>query len=220
MFEGSNYKIDVFKSRQLDTNCYLISTPKGNVVIDPCVDYKTLSKYGEITTVLITHGHFDHFEKLETFLNKRISFGMHYKCLEKIRDSKKNLSSDFGKPISFNLRDETVVMLANRDLIEVHDMRIMVMSTRGHSDCSLTYILDDFIFTGDFIFKGSIGRTDFYSSNTSIMINSITNFLSYFREDKVLLPGHGEDTTLIHERRTNYYLKKYANGGDYEFFQY
>lgn len=220
MIERMNFNIEVFKSREMDTNCYLIITEKGNLVIDPCVEYKKIEKYGKVDAVLLTHGHFDHFDKIDSYFNNNITFCMHRKCLEKIKYPDKNMSEQFGKPISFDLRNEKVVELTNRDRIEIHNLYIAVMMTRGHTDCSITYILDDIMFTGDFLFKGSIGRTDFYSSNMSRMLNSIDLLLRTFKNDYVILPGHGEETTLKEEKRTNYFLMKYGNGGENEFMQF
>lgn len=212
MFLRDKFKIEVFKSRSMDTNCYLIITDKGNILIDPCVEYKYVEKYGKIETILITHGHFDHFDKIHTYFNKGISFCMHRLCLEKIKDPAKNLSLDFGYPISYSMKDEKVVELTNRDRIDIFGISIAVMMTRGHSDCSITYILEDVMFTGDFIFKGSIGRTDFYNSNTSKMLSSIELLVNSFKKDYLILPGHGEDTTLNYEKENNFYLIKYGRG--------
>lgn len=216
MYERKNYTVRVFTSRGMETNCYLIITPKGNIVIDPCVEYKLLEKYGKIDNVLLTHGHFDHFNKIESYFNKGIVFSMHHHCLEKIKDPEKNMSMQFGKPISFEMNNEKCLMISNRDILKLHDLEIKTILTNGHTDCCITYILDDLMFTGDFLFKGSIGRTDMYSSNISKMLNSLNMILREMKNDYIILPGHGERSTLDVERKTNIFLSRYTNGGNYE----
>lgn len=208
MFEN-NFKIKIFKSLDMDVNCYLIITKYGNIVIDPCVSYDKLSEYGSITTVLITHGHFDHFTSLNTYLNKNVIFMMSSKCLNKLNDSEKNLSKLFLRTLKVNLEGENIITLDGNEVnFKCCNIDLKAVAMPGHSDCSLIYILDNYIFTGDFIFNNSIGRTDFYTSNPSDMKKSISKFLSEMSNDYVLLPGHGSDTTLDYERKYNYYLRK------------
>lgn len=209
MFEEKDFKIKIFKSLDMDTNCYLIVTKNGNIVIDPCVNYDILKEYGSVNTVLITHGHFDHFTSLKSYLNKKIIFIMSSKCLNKLNNSKMNLSELFLRPLKVDLEAESVITIDGDEVdFTCCNMQLKAIAVPGHSDCSLIYMLDKFIFTGDFIFNNSIGRTDFYTSSPSDMIKSISKFLFEMSSDYILLPGHGLDTTLDYERKYNYYLRK------------
>lgn len=82
-----------------------------------------------------------------------------------------------------------------------------VIETKGHTEDSLTYYFkeENCMFTGDFLFKGSIGRTDFPTGNPEKMKQSLNKIIKY-RDDITVYPGHGEKTTIGHEKRTNPFI--------------
>ena len=92
-----------------------------------------------------------------------------------------------------------------------YDFDISLILTPGHSDCSYTILIDDLLFTGDFLFKESIGRTDLYTGSSFIMNQSLKKIINLDllkkNEDYYIYPGHGDYTTLNYEKKYNYYLK-------------
>lgn len=203
------YKIDSYVSNY-QTNCYVLYDEEEAIVIDPCIDYQFLKKRIDnlpITKVLITHGHFDHINKLDTFFNKGISFYMDRRCLEKIADSEKNLSTMTDHPFQFDMNDEIVCLISDGQVIKTLGLELKVIQTFGHTNCSITYIIGNDMFTGDFLFKGTIGRCDLYSANTYDMMESLKKIRKY-RTNYHIYPGHGSDTFLFNEFSDNNYLKK------------
>ena len=80
------------------------------------------------------------------------------------------------------------------------------MYTPGHSDCSIMLIIDDYMFSGDMVFRGSIGRYDFYSSNYQSILESIERIKS-LPKNYTIYPGHGNRTSLEFEKRNNPYFR-------------
>ncbi|AIM25829.1 putative metallo-hydrolase [Melissococcus plutonius] len=83
------------------------------------------------------------------------------------------------------------------------DIKFNVVPTPGHSIGSVSFIFDDFVVTGDALFKGSIGRTDLYTGDLQQLLHSITTYLFTLPEEFPVYPGHGEATTIEHEKKTN-----------------
>jgi len=91
----------------------------------------------------------------------------------------------------------------------VGDFSFSIIFNPGHSPGCISYIIDNLVFCGDLIFKGSIGRTDLPLSSPRDMATSLKFFVNSFTSDQTLLTGHGEETTLYQELKTNPYLMKY-----------
>ena len=172
--------LKIIKVGELEENCYIISKDK-TIVIDPGDEANKIISYLnnnnlDLDSILITHHHFDHVGALEDLLN--------YKKV-KVYD------------IS-NLEEKNY---------NISGFNIEVIYTKGHTDDSVTYYFKDYnmMFVGDFIFEGSIGRTDL-GGNTTDMINSLKKIKRYTK-DIIIYPGHGNSTTLKNEVDNNYYFK-------------
>ena len=96
--------------------------------------------------------------------------------------------------------------LADGDEFELCGLNIKVISTSGHTAGSVCYLIGDCLFTGDTLFRGSIGRTDLPGGNAAEMLESLKKLASLEGDYKVYF-GHGEDTTLDFERLYNRYLR-------------
>ena len=165
----------------LDENCYLLIKNGTCLVVDPGDEYnKIKDEIGDnkVLGVLITHSHFDHIGALRNFLTKR-----------SIKIFKRS-----------NLEE-------NKDY-KIGDFTFKCIYTPGHSKDSVTFYFeeDKKMFIGDFIFKESIGRTDFPGGSDIEMQQSIEKIKEY-DNDIDLFPGHNETTTLGYEKENNPYLK-------------
>ncbi len=151
-----------------------------------------------VTSELLTHSHFDHSLNAKLFQKDGV------KIFASLQDAKKlenndTLAKDFGLKEDPLIVDE---ILKDGDEIELEGIKIKVMLTKGHTDGSLTFIVGDKIFSGDTLFLESYGRTDFPSGDMQEMIESINRLLS-LSGDYTVYAGHGEETTLSHERKYN-----------------
>ncbi len=87
----------------------------------------------------------------------------------------------------------------------IGSFKIKAIKTYGHTKTCITFIVENIAFTGDFIFKSTVGRTDFFDSSKNSMNESLLMF-SKLPKDMIILPGHGEETTLNAELENNPYL--------------
>ena len=201
-------KIECIKTN-FSSNCYVIYNNDSAYIVDPSCDTKVIDKYVseeyKVKGILLTHTHIDHIYFLEEVVRK-------YNCkvylskygLEFLKDSFKNCSELFGLNKVFNICDEDLIMVNDNDVI---DGFIKVIYTPGHTSDSLCFMLDGYLFTGDTLFNMSIGRTDLYSGNYAKIVESIKKIYS-FKKDFMILPGHGENSSLSEELDCNFYVKK------------
>ena len=163
----------------LEENCYIIEKNNKCIVIDPGDEFEKIDSNitCKLIAILITHHHFDHIGALEELKNK-------YNV--EVYDSN-------------NL---------NEGNINIEDFNIEVIFTKGHTNDSITYYFkdDNVMFTGDFLFKEDIGRTDLPTGNMFEMKKSIEKIKKY--PDKIIVyPGHDESTNLEYEKQQNIYFK-------------
>ena len=130
---------------------------------------------------------------------------MHKNALDKLLSSYKNCSKMCGYELVINPVNEDVIFVAN-DNFELIGLNIQSKENFGHTNCSVSYIIEDKIFSGDFLFKGSVGRTDLPTGNSIAMKESL-NKLKLIKEDYVVYPGHDEETTLQDEIKYNPYIR-------------
>lgn len=193
----------------IEVNCYLVSTENAAVVIDPgyrsaeVLDF-LLNATDKERLILLTHGHFDHIgfaDELSEITDTKIAIGeMDAPALE---DNNINLSALFGMPISNFGAD---ILLSDKDEISVGDLTFKVMHTPGHTVGGVCYLCDDILFSGDTLFNGSIGRTDFPGGDFEALKNSIKRIYT-LPGDTVLLSGHGDKTTVLNEKRYNPFVR-------------
>ena len=200
-------KVIKFSSAYGYCNSYLVAQEDSNegVLID-CASSDLLDKADKlginVKAVLLTHGHFDHVSGCRAFAENYASFY----CSEQEKPlifSKEYLGIFGGVRVPrFEINRE----LQGGEEFELYGLNIKVMSTPGHTAGSVCYIIDNCIFTGDTLFKGSIGRTDLPTGNFAEIIKSLKNILS-LSGDYTVYCGHGEDTTLEEERKNNPYVR-------------
>ena len=109
-----------------------------------------------------------------------------------------------GFPVP-TVRPNDVRTVSDGDVIEVAGLELEVVHTPGHTPGSVCFRLPDLLFSGDLVFRGSIGRSDFPNSSGQAMIRSLRRFLE-LPDDLAVYPGHNEPTTVGAERATNSFL--------------
>jgi glyoxylase-like metal-dependent hydrolase (beta-lactamase superfamily II) len=159
--------------------------------------------------ILVTHGHADHIAGIDAirvvWKNCKIYIGEEEK--EKLIDAEQNLSAPFGFAITVAPAD---VLLCGGDKLDLAGISIEVRHVPGHSKGHLVYLLqansEPILFTGDVIFKQSIGRNDFPDGNPAIQIEAIRTQILSLPDETIIYAGHGQTTTVGAERQTNPYL--------------
>ncbi len=203
-----------FTLGQMETNSYVLGSAGqgGCLVIDvgakpaALLDFLSRQKL-HLEAVVLTHGHYDHIAGLKELLKAhrqaKLIIG---RDAEKVaRNPLKNFSALFALPISAPKADRLV---AEPERIEIDALSLEVMDLPGHSPGSigLYHAEDKSVYCGDTIFAGSIGRTDFPGASHELLLESIRNKLMALSDDTKVWPGHGEQTTIGLERRTNPFL--------------
>lgn len=207
----SNFRIKTCVLGAVSTNCYLVynDRTKEAVIVDPAANGPyILNKCRELgitpVGILLTHGHFDHIMAVPDL--KR-SFGSMkvYALAEEgplLEDPRQNLTYSFqGNQIS--LRPD--VELHDGEELELLGFRWKVLSTPGHTAGSACYYLpeEEVLLSGDTLFQESYGRTDLPTGSSRQMVKSILEVLFELPDGVMVYPGHGDPTTMEHEKQRN-----------------
>jgi glyoxylase-like metal-dependent hydrolase (beta-lactamase superfamily II) len=196
----------------MGANCYLFACmeSKKAALIDPGADGKTiyrwvLDKGFKVDYILLTHGHVDHIgavDELRSLIGD-VQVGIHAEDAGMLSDGRKNLSSYFGPGLVLKSAD---LLLQDGQKITVGQQSLKVIYTPGHSPGGVCYLSSEGLFSGDTLFAGSIGRTDFPGGSFDQLIKGIKEKLMVLPEDTRVFPGHGEETTIGFEKRENPFL--------------
>lgn len=201
-------KLFCLSSGPLKVNTYFLvnEDTKTAVVIDSAENYKLIKKVEKehdftIKYVLLTHAHFDHAGNVKKLQDDGVKIGVSKLDKPKLLNEL-NLSRDFGRTFEYCTADFT---FDDGEELELENIKIKVILTPGHTDGSVTFLVDDMLFTGDTLFLESVGRTDFPTGDREQLVSSIKKLYSLEGDYKVY-PGHQEFTTLSHERKYNMFV--------------
>lgn len=204
-------EVKVFVDNMMQENTYIYynKSSKEAVVIDPSMNLDQEKKFIEgrgldVKYIILTHSHADHIadvEKLKDFTGAKIVASIDEK--ELLNDANKNLSSQlYPRPIEI----EADIYVNDREKLKLGDKTFTFIFTPGHTKGGMCVRCGMDMFTGDTLFKDSIGRTDLYSGNYDHMLKSLKK-LSKMENELKVYPGHGPSTTLGSEKARNYYMK-------------
>lgn len=193
--------IETFTVGMLSTNCYLASCEetKEAIIIDPGLEYeqeaKSIFNYIEkaqlkIKFIVNTHGHSDHITG-DGLMQKKYAVPI---CVHKLDASFLGAFETHDSPNSILLNDDAIIKFGN--------ITLKVLHTPGHTMGCICLVGDKVAFTGDTLFAGSIGRTDFPESSPKDMDVSIKKLLD-LPDNLLIYPGHGEVTIMAKEKRFN-----------------
>ncbi len=194
-------------------NSYLVISEKGNAaLIDaPAGGERILAEArkngAEIKKILITHGHCDHIESLAEIAEETgAQVYIHTLDAPKLTDSYTNLSDYFSDYLHGSAwQYDKAETITDGDIITLDELSFTVMHTPGHTGGSVCYIIGDVMFSGDTLFKSSVGRTDMPDGDTAKLLQSLKR-LAEIDGDYRLLSGHGGESKLSREKISNPYM--------------
>ncbi|SEK29204.1 MULTISPECIES: MBL fold metallo-hydrolase [unclassified Butyrivibrio] len=211
----------------VQTNCYFVYKEDGKdhsenapvtdendltpvVFFDPAdlgkLIYEKLKNHGfKVDAIYLTHAHFDHIggvDELRKLSGAKVFIYEKEKRL--CEDPDYNLSSQFGE----NLTVKPDKYLCDGDECEAAGLRFKLIATPGHTEGSCCYYFeeDHILISGDTLFEGSVGRTDFPGGSMSTLVRSCHERLWGLPDDTEVFPGHGPSTTIGYEKMNNMYL--------------
>ncbi len=191
-------------------NCYFVLDDKTDegFLVDPGAYTKRHEEYIKshcscLRYILLTHGHFDHISGVKQF---RDAFDakvvIHEKDEACLRDSIKSLGISQGLSSPGIKANITVT---DGDELDFNNTKIKVIHTPGHTKGGVCYKINDMLFTGDTLFRESVGRTDFPSGNREDLVASVKRLFA-LNGDYNVYPGHEGFTTLSYERKYNTFI--------------
>ena len=198
-----NLDIKIIPVGPLGTNCYLLCDSGECCLIDPGDNAKKLLQIVQecgcqLRYLLLTHGHFDHFTAVSDILAAYPDLPV-YIHEQDICETPEQLR--FCRLDEHNQR-----FYAEGDTLPLGSLTIRVLETPGHSRGSVVLQVENVLFTGDTLFAGSCGRTDFSGSDPRAMYHSLRR-LAALPGDYFVLSGHGGVSTWDKERRSNPYIR-------------
>lgn len=191
-------------------NCYGVLSEDAAVVVD-CGKYDdSVAKFlndnsDKARLILLTHAHFDHIsgaDKLREKTGVPIAIGKtesYNMC-----DPDYNFSKRLRNKVAPFSPDYTII---DEQTVTVGDLKIKAYEMPGHTKGSMVYLVGDNLFSGDVLFKQSIGRTDLVSGNDEEMRESLERMMWLFGDEIKVYPGHDQPTTIGDERKYNPYLR-------------
>jgi hydroxyacylglutathione hydrolase len=215
--KNNNIEIMNFIVNEFGTNCYIYKDDMSDnaVIIDPGGDMNQIinlvhQRGFRIVNVVVTHGHYDHIKGLGELVKLLPNIGVvvYEEELSLILDDEENLSILFTDTLTKQLHNINWLRVKDGDELFCGTKKIKVVHTPGHTIGSICLYVEEknFLFTGDTLFCGSVGRTDFPTGNIEMIEESIQKIFSLPLNTK-FFPGHGNCCVLEKEIEHNMFVK-------------
>ncbi len=210
--EKTVLNVQTFTDLSFGTNTYLVSEEGGSeaVLIDAGLSTHLILEALEqqelkLDAVLLTHGHPDHFAGAAAVAGATgAPVYLHETEIKVVENMPPAMLAMLGieeMEVPGELRP-----LKDGDVLELAGLEIKVLHTPGHSPGSVSFLIDESLFDGDLVFRGSIGRTDFPGGDYETLLKSVRDKVFVLDSDTRLYPGHMGATTVGWEKRTNPFL--------------
>lgn len=202
----SQVEIRAFTLGPIETNCYALVSNGHAMVVDPgFYGAKVAEQLSdvEVDLVVATHGHGDHVGGVQGLIDalpgeQVFAIGAN--------DAERAMRAGGVGSLGLSYDDDAPkpdLLLREGDKVTVGDVTLMVIDAPGHTEGGIVLVGDGIAFTGDTVFKGSVGRTDLVGGDAATLMETLEHLKDVLPADTVLLPGHGEATTMAAELAAN-----------------
>ncbi|MGL4741059.1 MAG: MBL fold metallo-hydrolase [Sarcina sp.] len=192
---------------EIPVNCYVIENDGECFIVDPGYEKERVIEYVkvkglEVKGILLTHGHIDHIGAIDAF---NVPVYIHEKEYEILVDNHKNGFEFYGREKPYDLEDIDIVTIDEDKTFKVGDKTIEVIFTPGHTIGGVCYKIGNDLYTGDTLFKETVGRWDFPTGNLEVLKESVVRLVDSMKDEVRIHPAHGESSTIENERKYNDY---------------
>ena len=209
-----DFKIICTPVGSYQANCYFLYNKNNEaIIIDPGAQAKNIIDFVKernfkVSKILLTHAHPDHFGAMRE-VRKALDVPAYIsEDDEKLMEERCQTVMESLLDLGIGMDDvKADILFKDGDEIEFGDKKIKVILTPGHTPGGACFLLDNVIFTGDTLFRGSIGRTDLPGGDTDKIMESL-KILMDLPDDTVVLPGHGSETTIGFEKQINPFVQQ------------
>lgn len=211
-------RVERFSVGPLDNNLYLLTAASGTeaIVVDPSLESEQvlaeISRRGlDVKRILITHAHIDHIHAVKRFHDSTGAPVWLHAADRPLYERGAEQAAGIGlswlgsAPIAHAIEDGEEVGVPGIEVRAIH--------TPGHSPGSVTFVTTEGLIAGDVLFRGSVGRTDLPGGDWPTLVRSIRERLFHFPGETRVYPGHGPETTIGLEIRTNPFVGEPALEG-------
>jgi glyoxylase-like metal-dependent hydrolase (beta-lactamase superfamily II) len=196
----------MFTGGNLETNCYLIPCPEGNILVDAPEGSATAFEQKKVSLLLLTHGHFDHvWDAASLAAGQECTVVMHSVTQDIVND--RNLLRRIG--LDLEVTPVTATSFLSEGQITLLGKTFSIFEVPGHCPGSLCLYdsQDGLLYGGDVLFAGGVGRWDLPGGDRDLLLAGIRSKLLPLPPETVVLPGHGPSTTIGREKTSNPYLQ-------------
>lgn len=197
-------KITKFVLGDIRSNCYIIKINESALIIDPGFPDESIIDYLEkhnltLKAIYITHGHFDHWGGVNMLTTK-------YPNVLVYAPKKDSFWFEIGKQNPWNYKPRIDTFVEEGDIITIESTSFKVYETPGHSLGGTILFSKPHLFTGDTLFKQSVGRTDIIHASFDALTKSVLRMYKSFSNETICYPGHGSNTTIGFEKEHNPFI--------------
>ncbi len=211
-------RVEPFSVGPLDNNLYLLTGDgtKEAIVIDPSIDSeRVLAEISrralEVKRILLTHAHIDHILMVKRFHEATGAPVWLHQADRPLYDRGADQAAAFGMPWPGSAPIAHAIQEGEE--VGIEGIPIRAIHTPGHSPGSVTFVTSEGLISGDVLFRGSVGRTDLPGGDWELLARTIREQLFTHPKETRVLPGHGPETTIGFELRTNPFVGEPALEG-------
>lgn len=200
--------IDKIVVGNFQVNCYLVKCEETNeaIIIDPGDDLRLIKKMIErnnanIKYIVLTHGHGDHIGAVLPLKEITRAEILASDDEDEILRNPKYNESDRICPEPIEIVGD--VFARDGDSFKFGEVLFKIIKTPGHTEGGISILIGNHLFTGDTLFRLSVGRADLYSGNMTTLMNSVSSKLFVLDDNIMVYPGHGARSTIGFEKKNN-----------------